>query len=61
MIHVTPAPKRWPLLVAAIVLLLLGAGVARGVDGALGLSHAPAAVPHEDVAAAPRRPAAPPP
>ncbi|KAB1912516.1 hypothetical protein, partial [Micromonospora sp. AMSO31t] len=59
MIHVTPARRPYPLLAAAIVLLLLGAGVAGGVDDALGLSHAPAAVPHEDVAAAPRRDAAP--
>ncbi|MFC0032726.1 hypothetical protein ACFFMM_24700 [Micromonospora chaiyaphumensis] len=61
MIHVTAGRKPLPLLAAAIVLVLLGAGVAWGVDGALGIRHAPAAVPHEDAAAAPRRAAAPPP
>ncbi|WP_433281337.1 hypothetical protein [Micromonospora sp. CA-244673] len=59
MIHVTPARRPYALLAAAIVLVLLGAGVAWGVGDALGLSHTPAAVPHEDVAAPPRRVAAP--
>ncbi|WP_157779093.1 hypothetical protein [Micromonospora sp. WMMA2032] len=46
-------------LVAAAVAVLLGAGVAWGVDDALGLSHTPADVPRETVVAAPLRPAAP--
>ncbi|MGN9919753.1 hypothetical protein [Micromonospora palomenae] len=59
MIHVAPVRRPYPLLAAAIVLVLLGAGVAWGVGDALGLSHTPAAVPREDVAAAPQRVAAP--
>ncbi|MEW2443799.1 hypothetical protein [Micromonospora marina] len=48
------------VLVAAVVTVLLaGAGVAWGVDGALGLSHTPAEVPRERAVAAPLRPAAP--
>ncbi|GAA1630726.1 hypothetical protein ACFQY4_36590 [Catellatospora bangladeshensis] len=61
MIHVPPVRKPYPLLAAAVVLLLLGAGVAWGVGDALGLSHTPAAVPREDLAAAPPRAVAPPP
>ncbi|MGS2619663.1 hypothetical protein ACVCAH_35045 [Micromonospora sp. LZ34] len=38
---------------------MLGAGATCGIGDALGLSHTPAAVPGEDVAAAPRRVAAP--
>ncbi|MCM0675912.1 hypothetical protein NCC78_14610, partial [Micromonospora phytophila] len=59
MTHITPVRRLYPLLAAAIVLLSLGAGVAWGVGDALGLSHTPAAVPREDIAAAPRRVAAP--
>ncbi|MFI7426535.1 hypothetical protein ACIBPB_06070 [Micromonospora sp. NPDC049836] len=59
MTRVPPGRKPYPLLAAALVLLLLGAGVAWGVGDALGLSHTPAAVPREDLAAAPRRAAAP--
>ncbi|MEV4414555.1 hypothetical protein [Catellatospora sp. NPDC049609] len=59
MIHVPPVRRPYPLVAAAIVLLLLGAGVAWGVGDALGLSHTPAAVPREDAAAAPQRAAAP--
>ncbi|MDH6464756.1 hypothetical protein M2302_004957 [Micromonospora sp. A200] len=59
MIHVVPVRRPYPLLAAAIVLVLLGAGVAWGGGDALGLSHTPAAVPREDVAAAPQRVAAP--
>ncbi|MEU0155307.1 hypothetical protein [Micromonospora fulviviridis] len=59
MTRVAPVRRPYPLLAAALVVLLLGAGVAWGVDGALGLSHRPAAVPREDIAAAPRRAAAP--
>ncbi|WP_091305369.1 hypothetical protein [Micromonospora chersina] len=59
MIRVAPVRRPYPLLAAALVVLLLGAGVAWGVDGALGLSHRPATVPREDVAAAPPRVAAP--
>ncbi|MEU8004873.1 hypothetical protein AB0B66_27245 [Catellatospora sp. NPDC049111] len=55
MFHVPRARKPYPLLAAAVVLLLLGAGVAWGVGDALGLSHTAAAVPREDAAAAPRR------
>ncbi|WP_217428820.1 hypothetical protein, partial [Micromonospora maritima] len=52
----------YPLLAAAVVVLLLGAGVAWGVDGALGLSHTPADVPRETaVAAPPQAPTAVPP
>lgn len=58
MTRVSPARRPYSLVAAAIVLLLLGAGVAWGVGDALGLSHSPAAVPRED-AAAPRRVAAP--
>ncbi|WP_187399456.1 hypothetical protein [Micromonospora sp. AP08] len=43
MIRVAPVRRPYPLLAAALVVLLLGAGVARGVDDALGLSHRPAA------------------
>jgi hypothetical protein len=57
--HVPRARKPYPLLAAAVVLLLLGAGVAWGVGDALGLSHTPAAVPREDAAAAPLREAVP--
>lgn len=59
MFHVPRARKPYPLLAAAVVLLLLGAGVAWGVGDALGLSHTPAAVPREDPAAAPQREVAP--
>lgn len=41
-IRVAPVRRTYPLLAAALVVLLLGAGVAWGVDGALGLSHRPA-------------------
>src|SRR5690349_1083549 len=40
-----PMSRPWPALVAALVVLLLGAGVAIGVGDALGLSHSPAATP----------------
>ncbi|MFY1671319.1 hypothetical protein ACN27G_15325 [Plantactinospora sp. WMMB334] len=59
MAHVTRVRRPYPLLVAAAVLLVLGATVAGVVGGALGLHHTPAAVPREDVAAAPPRVAAP--
>ncbi|MER7456660.1 hypothetical protein [Micromonospora sp. NPDC126480] len=59
MTRVRAVRRRYPLLAAVLVLLLLGAGVAWAVDDALALSHRPAAVPAEDVTAAPRRVAAP--
>ncbi|MEV0328860.1 hypothetical protein AB0H63_20780 [Micromonospora echinospora] len=59
MTHVTGVRRPYPLLVAAAVLLALGAGVAWGVGDTLGLSHSPAAVPREEVTAAPPRVAAP--
>lgn len=59
MFHVPRARKPYPLLAAAVVLLLLGAGVAWGVGDALGLSHTPSAVPREDPVAAPQRAVAP--
>lgn len=55
MFHVPRSRKPYPLLAAAVVLLLLGAGVAWGIGDALGLSHTAAAVPREDAAAAPQR------
>ncbi|WP_433311228.1 hypothetical protein [Micromonospora chersina] len=42
MIRVARVRRPYPLLAAALVVSLLGAGVAWGVDGALGLSHRPA-------------------
>ncbi|XTZ14251.1 hypothetical protein ACQSSU_22495 [Micromonospora echinospora] len=59
MAHVTRVRRPYPLLVAAAILLALGAAVAWGVGDTLGLSHSPAAVPHEEVTAAPPRAAAP--
>ncbi|MFE0591220.1 hypothetical protein [Micromonospora echinospora] len=59
MTHVTRVRRPYPLLVAAVVLLALGAGVAWGLGDTLRLSHSPAAVPHEDVTAAPPRAATP--
>ncbi|OZV77560.1 hypothetical protein CA850_22685 [Micromonospora echinospora] len=47
------------MLVAAAVLLALGAAVAWGIGDTLGLSHSPAAVPREGATAAPPRVAAP--
>ena len=49
----------YPLVAAVVVVLLLGAGVAWSVDGALGLSHTPADVPRETATAAPPRTPAP--
>ncbi|WP_307854526.1 hypothetical protein [Micromonospora sp. C31] len=57
--RVARARRPYPLLVAAAVLLALGATVAWGVGDTLGLSHAPAAVPREDAVAAPARTPAP--
>ncbi|MCL7458194.1 hypothetical protein M8I35_13505 [Micromonospora sp. MSM11] len=59
MAHVARARRPYPLLVAAAVLLALGAATAWGVGDTLGLSHAPAAVPREDAVAAPARTPAP--
>ncbi|WP_416906114.1 hypothetical protein [Micromonospora echinospora] len=59
MAHVARVRRPYPLLVAVVVLLALGAAVAWGVGDTLGLSHSPAAVPHEEVTAAPPRVAAP--
>ena len=39
------APRAWPSLVAALVVLLLGAVVAAGLGQALGLSFTPSATP----------------
>ncbi|WBB71854.1 hypothetical protein O7602_19170 [Micromonospora sp. WMMD1128] len=51
--------RPYRLVAAVVVVLLLGAGVAWGVDGALGLSHTPADVPRETAVAAPPRTPAP--
>ncbi|SCF26935.1 Glycosyl hydrolase family 67 C-terminus [Micromonospora echinospora] len=59
MTHVTRVRRPYPLLVAAAVLLALGAAVAWGIGDTLGLSHSPAAVPREGATAAPPRVAAP--
>ncbi|RAO50090.1 Alpha-glucuronidase [Micromonospora saelicesensis] len=59
MAHVAQVRRPYPLLVAAAVLLALGAATAWGVGETLGLSHAPAAVPREDAVAAPTRTPAP--
>ncbi|MEV4664184.1 hypothetical protein AB0J85_19800 [Micromonospora echinofusca] len=59
MAHVARARRPYPLLVAAAVLLALGAATAWVVGDTLGLSHAPAAVPREDTVAAPARTPAP--
>ncbi|MCG5468310.1 hypothetical protein LADH09A_002170 [Micromonospora sp. LAH09] len=59
MAHVAQIRRPYPLLVAAAVLLALGAATAWGVGDTLGLSHTPAAVPREDAAAAPARTPAP--
>ncbi|MEU4565330.1 hypothetical protein [Micromonospora sp. NPDC023956] len=59
MTHVARVRRPYLLLVAVAVLLVLGATVARGVGDTLGLSHTPAAVPREEVTAAPPRVAAP--
>ncbi|GAB3858023.1 hypothetical protein [Dactylosporangium cerinum] len=48
--------RPWTPLTAAVVLLMLGALVAWGVGGALGLSFSPAAVPAERAVAAPLTP-----
>ena len=40
-----PAPRAWPSLLAATVLLLLGAVVAVGIGDALGLTFTPSATP----------------
>ncbi|GAA4346919.1 hypothetical protein [Angustibacter luteus] len=40
-----PAPRAWPSLVAALVVLLLGAVVAAGLGQALGLSFTPSSTP----------------
>ncbi|MDG6102738.1 hypothetical protein [Dactylosporangium aurantiacum] len=53
--------RPWTPLSAAVVLLVLGALVAWGVGGALGLSFRPVAVPAERAAAAPVTPLVPPP
>ncbi|MFB4303134.1 hypothetical protein [Actinomadura sp. NTSP31] len=45
--------RRWPFAVAALVVLVAGVLVAAGVNGALGLESAPAAVPAEATRAAP--------
>ena len=44
-IAAVPAPRAWPSLVAATVLLLLGALVAVGIGDALGLSFTPSHAP----------------
>ena len=44
------------LLIAAVVVLALGAGVAYGINGALGLTFAPTVAAAENPAAAPVRP-----
>ena len=44
-IAAVPAPRAWPSLVAATVLLLLGALVAVGIGDALGLSFTPSNAP----------------
>ncbi|MGC4847233.1 hypothetical protein ACLQ3F_08350 [Micromonospora sp. DT15] len=59
MAHVAQVRRPYPLLVAAAVLLALGAATAWGVGDTLGLSHSPAAVPREDAVAAPARTPAP--
>ncbi|MEV0879977.1 hypothetical protein AB0I85_19365 [Micromonospora echinofusca] len=59
MAHVARARRPYPLLVAAAVLLALGATTAWEIGDALGLSHSPAAVPREDAVAAPARTPAP--
>ncbi|SBT42944.1 Glycosyl hydrolase family 67 C-terminus [Micromonospora auratinigra] len=46
-------------MAAVVTVLLLGAGVAWAIDGALGLSHSPADVPDETAVAAPLRAPAP--
>ncbi|WFE39378.1 hypothetical protein [Micromonospora sp. WMMD998] len=51
--------RPYRLVAAVAVVLLLGAGVAWGVDDALGLSHTPADVPSETAVAAPPRTPAP--
>ncbi|MFG1886156.1 FtsX-like permease family protein [Micromonospora sp. NPDC049102] len=59
MAHVAQARRPYPLLVAAVVLLVLGAAMAWAVGDTLGLSHAPAVVPREEAVAAPTRTPAP--
>jgi Glycosyl hydrolase family 67 C-terminus len=55
-------PRRaFSLVAAALVLLLLGAAVAVGVSGTLGITFTPAAVPTEQPTAAPARAAVAPP
>src|SRR6185369_17685099 len=44
-IAAVPAPRAWPSLVAATVLLMLGALVAVGIGDALGLSFTPSHAP----------------
>jgi glycosyl hydrolase family 67 len=51
--------SHWTLLLAAVVVLALGAGVAYGVNGMLGLSFTPVSPPVETATAAPSRPDAP--
>ncbi|MEV0005115.1 hypothetical protein AB0H28_22915 [Micromonospora sp. NPDC050980] len=51
--------RPYQLVAALVVVLLLGAGVAWGVDDTLGLSHTPADVPPERAVAAPPRAPAP--
>ncbi|MDG4801934.1 hypothetical protein [Micromonospora sp. WMMD980] len=51
--------RPYQLVAALVVVLLLGAGVAWGVDDTLGLSHTPADVPPERAVAAPSRAPAP--
>ncbi|WP_435206531.1 hypothetical protein [Micromonospora sp. bgisy143] len=59
MAHVASARRPIRLLIAAVVLLATGAATAWGVGDTLGLSHSPAAVPHEEAVAAPARTPAP--
>ncbi|MDG4809426.1 hypothetical protein O7634_21985 [Micromonospora sp. WMMD1120] len=59
MAHVVAARRPYPLLIAAAVLVALGAATAWTVGDTLGLSHSPAAVPREDAVAAPARTPAP--
>lgn len=58
MLGVSPAPRPrrvFPLVVAALVVLALGAAAAYGVNGALGLSFTPVVAAQEHSTAAPMR------
>ncbi|WDZ82737.1 hypothetical protein [Micromonospora cathayae] len=61
MAHVARVRRPYPLLVAAVVLVALGATLAWVVGDTLTLGHTPAAVPSEAPTAAPPRVTAPPP